>query len=100
MRVLIVLGSAAIIFAATISAFAVGLTDADFDYLATQNIAKERIVLLNLSPKEQARLHGIINYVSSARAKDVIEALDGFIEHQRWEQQHPGELWDQPRPVK
>jgi len=100
LRYLIILGTTAISFWATTSSFAVGLTDADFVYLATQNFERPSILLLNLSPKEQARLHAIINFVATtpdARARNVNEAVEGFMEHQRWERLHPGELWDLPR---
>src|ERR1700733_12463598 len=97
---LVFFGTSAMFFGATTFSFAVGLTEADFDYLATQNVEKASIEHLNLSPKEQARLHGIINFAatsSAIRAKDVMEALQSFSEHQRWESVHPGELWDSPR---
>jgi hypothetical protein len=99
MRYLILLGTCAFLFGATTLSFAIGLTDADFEYLATQNIERSSIVVLNLSPREQARLHGIINFVltPAARAKDVTEALEGFMEHHNWERLHPGELWDLPK---
>jgi hypothetical protein len=99
MRKLIFLGTA-FFLGATTPLFAVGLTEADFAYLATQNVERAGIMLLNLSPKEQARLHSIINYVPTtpaAQTKNVLEALEGYMEHQRWERMHPGELWDLPR---
>jgi len=84
-----------------IPAFAVGLTDSDYDYLAGQNFQKGSSVLNGLSPKEQARLHAIINDQttsgnSAARAKDVSETLATFQDHQHWEETHPGQLWDAP----
>jgi hypothetical protein len=100
MKYLIRLGTIAIFFGATTLSFAAGLTEADFEYLATQNVERTSILVLNLSPREQARLHAIINSVPTtpaAQAKNVVEALEGFREHQRWEQVHPGELWDLPR---
>jgi hypothetical protein len=83
-------------------AFAFGLTDSDYDYLATQNFAQESSVLKGLSPKEQARLHAIIvdtttSSDSAAEAKTVGEAMATFQEHQRWEETHPGQLWDSPK---
>ncbi len=80
-------------------AFAFGLSDSDYDYLATQNIARDSSVLKNLSPKEQARLHAIIidattSHDAVAQAKNVAEAMATFAEHQNWEAAHPGELWD------
>ena len=89
---------ALIVLCAPVLAF--GLTDADYDYLATQNVPKSSAVLRALSPKEQATLHAIIAYSEhdpAARAKNVADALELYREHQRWEQEHPGQLWDQPR---
>jgi hypothetical protein len=82
--------------------FAFGLTEFDYDYLATQNVARDSSVLKGLSPKEQARLHAIIidattSSDSAAQAKNVSEAMAAFQEHQRWEQTHPGQLWDSPK---
>src|SRR5258707_10279630 len=99
MRYFIFLGTVAF-FAATTSSFAVGLTTADYEYLETQNIERTGTLLRNLSPREQARLHAIINFVPTtpaSRAKTVAEALELFKEHQDWELGHPGELWDLPR---
>jgi hypothetical protein len=80
-------------------AFAFGLSDSDYDYLATQNIARDSSVLENLSPKELARLHAIIvdattSHDAVAQAKNVAEAMATFSEHQNWEATHPGQLWD------
>jgi hypothetical protein len=99
MRYSIVLVTAALFFGAAGTSFAIGLTEADFEYLATQNVEKDSILRLNLSPKEQARLHSIINFVSTptTKAKDVTDALEAYTEHQRWELAHPGELWDVQR---
>jgi hypothetical protein len=82
-------------------ALAFGLTDSDYDYLATQNFAKDSSVLKDLSPKEQARLHAIIidattSRNSQAQAKNVDEAIAAFQDHQNWEATHPGQLWDSP----
>jgi hypothetical protein len=98
-RKLIFLGTA-IFLGATALSFAVGLTEADFAYLATQNVERASIMLLNLSRKEQAQLHTIINYVPTtpaAQTKNVLEVLESYMERQRWERMHPGELWDLPR---
>jgi hypothetical protein len=83
-------------------AFAFGLTESDYDYLATQNFARDSSVLKGLSPKEQARLHAIIidattSSDSTGRAKNVDAAMATFQEHQRWEESHPGQLWDSPK---
>ena len=99
MRYLFFLATAVFI-GATTSSFAVGLTTADYEYLETQNVEKTGTLLQNLSPREQARLHAIINYVPTTpaiQAKNVAEALELFMKHQDWEFSHPGELWDSPR---
>jgi hypothetical protein len=83
-------------------AFAVGLTAADFVYLTTQNVQSDGEVIRGLSPKEQSRLHVLINDLTTAndpiaRAKDVSNALAEFKSHQEWEVEHPGQLWDEPK---
>jgi hypothetical protein len=82
-------------------ALAFGLTDSDYDYLATQDFPKDNSVLKGLSPKEQARLHAIIidaatNNNPAVQAENVAEALATYQAHQRWEDAHPGQLWDFP----
>src|ERR1700693_3271754 len=99
MKHFVFLAAPAILFAATTLSFAVGLTEADYEYLALQNVERWSVLLLNLSPKEQARLHAIINFVPitpAALAKDIAEALAQFMTHQDWERAHPGQLWDLP----
>jgi hypothetical protein len=99
MKYFIFLGTAAF-FVATTSSFAAELTAADYQYLETQNVEKIGTLPRNLSPREQARLHAIINFVPAApasQAKDVAEALELFLKHQDWEVSHPSELWDSPR---
>jgi hypothetical protein len=83
-------------------AFAVGLTDADFVYLTTQNVQSDGVVIRGLSPKEQSRLHVLINDLTTAndpvaRAKDVSNALAEFKSHQEWEVEHPGQFWGEPK---
>jgi hypothetical protein len=83
-------------------AFAVGLTEADFDYLTTQNLEGDGVVIRGLSPKEQSRLHVLINDLTTAkdpvaRAKDVSNALAEFKSHQDWELEHPGQFWGDPK---
>jgi hypothetical protein len=83
-------------------AFAVGLTEADFSYLTAQNVQSDGEVIRGLSPKEQSRLHVLINDQTTAndpiaRAKDVSNALAEFKGHQEWEAEHPGQLWDDPK---
>jgi hypothetical protein len=96
--------SAAVVgsFAVIVSAFAVGLSDRDYDYLKTQHIERYDAPILDLSPKEQVRLHNLINDLRTAndpvaRDKKVKDALDIFLQHQLWEKAHPGELWDAPK---
>jgi hypothetical protein len=83
-------------------AFAVGLTEADFGYLTTLDMQRNGAVIRGLSPKEQSRLHVLINDLTTAndpiaRAKDVSSALAEFKSHQDWEVEHPGRLWDEPK---
>jgi hypothetical protein len=95
----VLLGMAAGLLVSTASAFAVGLSEADFAYLTTQNIERNSPPIHDLSPKEQARLHSLINDPRTAndpvaQAKYVNEALAEFLDHQLWERVHPGQLWD------
>lgn len=83
-------------------AFAVGLSEADFIYLMTQNIERNGPPIRDLSPKEQSRLHSLINDSRTAndpvaQARYVNEALAEFLRHQLWEKEHPGQLWDVPK---
>jgi hypothetical protein len=83
-------------------AFAAALTDADFDYLKTQDVQSDGVVMRGLGPKELSRLHVLINDPTTAnnpiaRAKDVADALAEFKSHQDWEEEHPGELWGVPK---
>jgi hypothetical protein len=87
----------AVLLSLTNPAFAFGLTDADYEYLATQNVPRDSSVLRGLSPKEQENLHGIIQHDGAARAKNVADALAAFQDLQRWEQAHPGQLWGRPK---
>jgi hypothetical protein len=73
------------------------LTESDFAYLATLNVDTS-----NLGPKEEATLHAEINdrkteKSPSDRAKIVTDTLSEFLIHRRWEQMHPGKLWEDPR---
>jgi hypothetical protein len=106
MRVLTVrnwlaLGAAMTFFVIT-PALAVGLTDADHEYLATQDVKRGSSVINGLSPKEQARLHALINDPGTdndpvARAKIVRDVLNEFEANQDWEKKNPGQLWDAPK---
>jgi hypothetical protein len=78
------------------------LTEADHDYLGTQNVERASPLVRGLSPKEQARLHALVNASQTendptARTKIVHEALVEFESHQRWEVMNPGQLWDVPK---
>jgi len=102
MRFSIIVEAAIALIVLCAPALAFGLTDADYDYLATQNVPRDSAVIRALSPKDQARLHAIIinrasEHDPAARAKNVADALELYQEHQRWELEHPGQLWDQPK---
>ena len=69
------------------SAFAVGLTEADHAYLEAQDVGRDSPVIRGLSPKEQARLHALINESKTdsdlpLRAKLVREILMEFEKNQ------------------
>ena len=101
MKNLVVLGAAIAFFAVT-PAFAVGLTDTDHDYLAIQGIKRGSPVINGLSPKEQSRLHALINDPGTdndlvARARIVRDVLSEFEANQDWEKMNPGQLWDAPK---
>src|ERR1700683_4189589 len=73
--------------AVTFSAFAAGLSDQDYDYLKTRQFQRYDAPILDLSPKEQARLHNLINDPRTAndlvgRGKNVKDALEVFLQHQ------------------
>jgi len=94
-------GVACAFFVATAS-FAVGLSESDFDYLATQEVLRESQVLKALSPKEQSRLHAVINDDRTTsdphgRARNVAELLAEFGGNQLWEKMNPGKLWDEKK---
>ena len=93
---------AALAFFGVTPAFAIGLTDADHEYLATQDIKRGNPVISGLSPKEQARLHALINDQGTdndpvARARIVRDVLSEFEANQDWEKKNPGQLWDAPK---
>ena len=48
-------------FVVTVSAFAFGLEDEDYAYLKAQHIERDAAPMLDLSPKERARVHNLIN---------------------------------------
>ena len=90
---------AAAFFVIITPAYAYGLTEADYAYLLTQNIERNHSVLSSLSPKELTRLHSLINNQkteknSTARDKAVSDVLTEFTGNLRWEEMHPGQLWD------
>jgi hypothetical protein len=97
-----IFAAATTFFSVTVAAFAFGLSDEDYDYLKTQHIERSDAPILDLSPKERARVHNLINDPQTAgdpiaRDRNVKDALGLFLEHQLWEKAHPGELWDAPR---
>ena len=86
-------------FALTVSAFAYGLSDADYIYLQTQHFENSDAPISNLSPLERTALHYLINDPRTAndlaaRDKKVKDLLAEYLGHQLWEKAHPGELWD------
>jgi hypothetical protein len=102
MRYSILMAAGVALLMATAPAFAFGLTDTDHAYLSTQGVERTSALLQSLSPREQARLHALINDAATAhnpatRERDVANALTKFKEHQAWEAAHPGELWDVPK---
>ncbi len=102
MRWLTRIGIAGGLLAGGAPAFAVGLSESDFAYLTTQNIERTGPPIHDLSPREQARLHSLINDTRTAndpvaQARYVNEALAEFLDHQLWEKAHPGQLWDAPK---
>jgi hypothetical protein len=79
------------------SALAFGLSEGDYAYLATRGVEHTSSVLGDLSPREQARLHAVINDAATtgndaAREAAVVNALDEFRGRQAWEATHPDEL--------
>ena len=94
--------AAVIAFFTVTPVFAVGLTDTDHEYLATQDIKRGSPVINGLSPKEQSRLHALINDPVTnadpvARARIVRDVLSEFEANQDWEKKNPGQLWDAPK---
>jgi hypothetical protein len=95
-------GVAVTFLVATVSALAFGLSDEDYLYLATLKVERDGALIRGLSPKEQARLHSLINdprTTNDATMRDgnVNAALAEFLSHQQWEQSHSGQLWDAPK---
>jgi hypothetical protein len=87
----------ALLGATTVPAVAFGLTEADYAYLAGRDVGRTSAVLRGLSPREQARLHAVINDAATAgdeaaRANAVTRALEEFRERQAWEATHPEEM--------
>jgi hypothetical protein len=96
------LGTAIAAVFLTTSALAIGLTEDDFEYLSAHGIERVSPLFKALSPKENQRLHAIINDVrtkddSIARIMALETALNEYREHQRWEKMNPGQLWDIPK---
>jgi hypothetical protein len=85
------------LLAAASPAVAFGLSEADYAYLAARDVERTSAVVRGLSPREQARLHAVINDAATAgdeaaRATAVTKALEEFRERQAWEATHPDEL--------
>jgi hypothetical protein len=75
---------AAVCFAVSVPAFAFGLSDDDYAYLATTQRAE--------------RYNEPVNNISPiARDKNVKDALAEYLGHQLWEKSHPGHMWDEPK---
>jgi len=94
-------GAIASVFIIT-PAFAADLTEADFDYLKTPDVQSHGMMIQDLGPKDQSRLHVLINDPTTAnnpiaRAKVVSDALAEFKSHQDWEVEHRGEFWGDPK---
>jgi hypothetical protein len=99
-RLLIV--AATVTFVASTPASAFFLTDDDYAYLATRNFVRSESIFQHLGPRDEVRLHALINDVQTKdapaiRAKIVTDALKEFISHRRWEEMHPGQFWVDPR---
>jgi hypothetical protein len=95
---LVALAAASAAFLGTAApAAAFGLTEGDYTYLAGRDLERTSAVLRDLSPREQARLHAVINDTTTssdaaARADAVTGTLDEFRERQAREAAHPEEL--------
>jgi hypothetical protein len=75
------------------------LSSPDYDYLATQGVPRDSLVLQKMSPKELRRLHQLITDEKTqnnpqSRAEAVRAALNDFEANQVWEKANPGQLWD------
>lgn len=85
--------------AVTTPALAFQLTPADFGYLETLGVERNSPIMRDLSPRQEARLHNIINADwaknnPEKRAGSVREALMDVVEQREWEKNNPGKLWD------
>ena len=97
------IGAVAAVFLNVTSASAFFLTDADYTYLATQNFVRSESIFQNLGPRQEARLHALINdpqteNAPAVRAKIVIDTLKEFMNHRHWEEMNPGQIWDSRQP--
>ncbi len=75
------------------------LSPTDYDYLLTQGVPQDSLVLQKLSPKELYRLHRQINDEKTQsnpqfRSDAVRGVLAEFEGNQLWEKANPGRLWD------
>jgi hypothetical protein len=97
MRFAIAVSAGLALCGAATPAVAYGLTEADYAYLAGRDVERTSAVLRGLSPREQARLHAVINDAAAAgdeaaRAREVAKTLEEFRDRQAWEAAHPEEL--------
>jgi hypothetical protein len=102
MRLAMLAAAGAALLGASAPAAAYGLTEADYAYLAARDVERMSVVLRDLSPREQARLHAVINDTATAgdaavRANAVTTALEEFRERQVWEAAHPEEMLNMRR---
>jgi hypothetical protein len=103
MKYCILIAAATVAFITGSSASPFFLTDDDYAYLASQNFGRSEAIFQNLGPRQEARLHALINDVwtknaPAVRAKIVTDTLKEFISHRRWEEMHPGRFWDSDQP--
>jgi hypothetical protein len=75
------------------------LSSTDYEYLLTQGVQRNNVILQKMSPKELYRLHRSINDEKTqndtqARSNAVRAVLAEFEGNQQWEKTNPGEFWD------
>jgi hypothetical protein len=75
------------------------LSPTDYDYLSTQGVQRNNLVLQKMSPKELYRLHRLISEEKTqndpqARSDAIRRALTEFEGNQQWDKENPGQFWD------